>query len=166
MKKIIAALLIATSVAFFASAEESNTDDAVQALNDAITTVGNEAKNLLEKAKGKITEENKDKAKTKANEIGQKVGEKVKDGAEKTKEAISKREPISCTGTLKVKGSGEKATATIKADDGKTYKLKTMSGSADSMTKLSGYNKKKVKISGILNTETNEVTLTTYKLAD
>ena len=45
------------------------------------------------------------------------------------------------------------------------HTLKTISGSEDSNLKLSAYNKKKVKITGILNTETNEITLTTYKLA-
>lgn len=40
-----------------------------------------------------------------------------------------------------------------------------MSSTEDSMIKFAGYNGKRIKVSGVLNTETNEMTLTTYKLA-
>lgn len=177
MKKIIASLLIVASMAVYAESkksESSNTDQEIsEALNKAgegikkgADKAGEGIKNFFGKAKEKATEENKEKAKGKASEIGQKVGDKVKSGAEKTKEAVNTHTTKILTGTLKVKGSGKKATMTFKAEDGNTYTLKTISGSEDSMLKLSAYNKKKIKISGILNTETNEITLTTYSLAE
>lgn len=181
MKKIIATFLVAASIAVCAEAKKSeskNSDSTIseqeisEALNKAgegikkgADKAGEGIKSFFGKAKEKATEENKEKAKEKASEIGQKVGDKVKAGAEKTKEAINSHSTKILTGVLNVKGKGKKAVMNFKAEDGNTYTLKTISGSEDSKLKLSAYNKKKIKISGILNTDTNEITLTTYSLA-
>ena len=177
MKKIIASMLIVASMAVYAESKKSDPKINDQEISEAIDKAGKGIKkgadkasegikSFFGKAKEKLDGEAKEKTKETADKVGKKVEEKVKAGAEKTKEAVNTHETKFLTGTLKVKGSGKKATATLKAEDGNTYTLKTITGSEDSMTKLSGYNKKKIKISGILNTETNEITLTTYSLAE
>ena len=169
MKKIIATFLVAASIAVCAEAKKSeskNSDSTIseQEISEALNKAGEEIKKGADKA-GEGIKSFFGKAKEKASEIGQKVGDKVKAGAEKTKEAINSHSTKILTGVLNVKGKGKKAVMNFKAEDGNTYTLKTISGSEDSMLKLSAYNKKKIKISGILNTDTNEITLTTYSLA-
>lgn len=176
MKKIIALLMITSCIVFFAEAKKTNDDSvnedkvsetvdkAGEGIKKGVDAAGKGIKELFGKAKEKADEEDTKETKEKIKETGKKVGDKVKSGAEKTKEVIETHEVKNLTGTLKVKGFGKKVFS-FKADDGKTYTLKTISGSEDSNLKLSAYNKKKVKITGILNTETNEITLTTYKLA-
>lgn len=106
-----------------------------------------------------------EKTKNKASEIGNKIGDAFKTGINKTEEALNKNKTKIVIGTLHVRGEGKNALANIELDDGTKYVVKTMSNSEDSMIKLAGYNGKRIKVSGVLNTETNEMTLTTYKLA-
>lgn len=106
-----------------------------------------------------------EKTKNKASEIGNMIGDALKTGINKTEEALNKNKTKIVTGTLHVRGEGKNALANIELDDGTKYVVKTISNSEDSMIKLAGYNGKRIKVSGVLNTETNEMTLTTYKLA-
>lgn len=145
-------------------------DEAGKKISKGVESAGKSIKKGVEsagdKAKSDTAEKAKSKTKEKAGEIGSKISDAIKSGVKKTEETLNTHSTKFLTGTMHVKGSGKKARATFKADDGTTYPIKTISGSEDSMLKLSAYNKKRVKISGVLNTESKVITLATYKLAN
>ncbi len=173
---ILAACLMTQAFAWGKKAEEKEEKSQVEKdVSDALESAGNgiskgieAASQGIKKGVGKVKEKSEDgtkeRAKEKAADIGTKIGDSVKSGVKKTEDAINNHSPKFLTGTLKVKGKGKNTTFTLKADDGDTYTVKPFSSSEDAIIKLSAYNKMKIKISGMLNAETNTITLTTYKL--
>lgn len=171
---IFASLLFMPSLTF--AKESVDREQAKKELNELVDTAGKKIskgvesagksiKKGVESAGDKTKSGTAEKAKEKAGEIGSKISDAIKSGVKKTEETLNTHSTKFLTGTMYVKGSGKKAKATFKSDDGTTYSVKTISGSEDSMLKLSAYNKKRVKISGVLNTESKVITLATYKLA-
>lgn len=91
------------------------------------------------------------------------LGESFKDSADEIKDTAENTQLIKATGTLKKRLFS--STYTLVTDDA-TYTVDTISGSEDSLTKLSGYKNKRITVTGLLNTDTGRLTLTTYQLAD
>lgn len=183
MKKIIAAVLFSSCIFLAPSIHAKDKIDREQAkreLNEIIDSAsekisrgvesaGNSIKREIDSAARKTQEDAVEKAvdktKEKAEEIGARINDAIKTGVKKTEEALNSHSTKFLTGVLYVKGSGKKMTVTFKADDGTTYAVKTLSSSEDSMLRLSAYHKRRVKISGVLNTETKVITIATYRLA-
>lgn len=91
------------------------------------------------------------------------LGESLREGAAEIKNTAENTQIISATGTLKKKWFSD-SYRLVTEDE--TYGVSTISGSEDSLTRLSGYRNKLVTVTGVLNTESNELTLITYQLAD
>lgn len=95
--------------------------------------------------------------------FGQSLGSAMKEGIHEAGEAIESKSLVKATGVLKVGLFSKRYT--LETDDG-DFELRTISQSEDSLLKLSGYKNRTITVTGILDTETNVITLTTYSLAD
>lgn len=142
------------------TAEQNTWDTVSNEISNGIEAVGKGIKSGINKLKGDSKSES-------AEEKGilDKLGDKVKAGKESAEKAISSHETTTITGKLVVKGKGKNMTCFVKTGFLKKYRVKTITGSEDSYTKLAGFKGKKIKVSGVLNTETKEITATSYKLA-
>lgn len=142
--------------------EPSVWDSVSNGISNGIEAVGNGVKSGINKVKGDTS------AKESSEEekgLFDKLSDTVKSGKDAAEKAISTHENTTLTGKLVVKGKGKNITCYVKTGFFEKYRVKTITGSEDSYTKLAGYKGKKIKVSGILNTETKEITATTYKLA-
>lgn len=186
MKKTLALIMMAATVAISANAfswgkkkptetkaEPETKTEATKSETTLLESIDNAEKNIskgidsvLGKTKEKTVEDISTSIKSSADEFGKKVGDSIKTGAQKAEDAINTHQIKALVGELRVKGSGANTVFTLNAEDGNAYTLKTISSSEDSIIKLSAYNKKKIKVSGMLNTTTSTITLATYKLAD
>ncbi len=140
---------------------EQNTWDTVSnEISNGIEAVGKGIKSGISKVKGDSKSESVDE-----KGLFDKLGDKVKAGKDAAEKVISSHETTTITGKLIVKGKGENISCYVKTGFLTKYRIKTITGSVDSYTKLAGYKSKTIKVSGILNTETKEITATSYKLA-
>lgn len=136
MKKLVSMLLIFLGIAAFSFSEDSTNWDSVK--ND-FKEAGSNIKDAAENIKNGTKEAIKEVSKT-----------------------VENNKLLSLQGTLK-RGLFSKTNFTLEADDGTSYKLKTLSGSDDSYKKLSGFKNQKISVTGILNKQENTITMTTYK---
>lgn len=98
-------------------------------------------------------------------DVGQSIGNGIKSGAEKAGEFIESKKAVKVTGKLKVSGRDESLVFTIKGEDKVTYTVKPLSKSEDAALKLSGYKNRRITVTGVLDTDKNEITAASYKLA-
>ncbi|MGN0729534.1 hypothetical protein [Treponema sp.] len=106
-------------------------------------------------------EGNVDKVAKKLKEIGQSIEVEVKSASEKTEKAINNTEKIKVSGVLKVEDLSTQSY--VLSTDRGTFTLHTITQSENSLEKLSKYKDKNILVSGILNKETNVITMTSYK---
>lgn len=96
--------------------------------------------------------------------VGETIGSGIKSGVEKTGETIESKKVLRTTGILSVDKSSGEMTFTLTADDA-TYTVKPNGSSENARLKLSGFDGRKITVTGVLDKNTNEITLTSYKLA-
>ena len=138
---IFIVVLIFIGVSYFMRSNESKADNITQT-----TPVETQGQNYLDK-------------------VGDKVSEGIDAAKEAAEKAISNHETSIIIGELVVKGKGKDMICYVKTGFFEKYRVKTITGTDDSYIKLAGYNGKKIKISGIMNMETKEITAITYKLS-
>lgn len=147
-------------------------DSVSSTISTGIEAVGSGIKAGIDKVKGDSdgTESNKKGSKAKESEadkdIFDLIGDTFQSGKESVESIISNHETATLTGKLVVKGKGKNLKCYLKTGLFEKYTVKTLTGTQDSYLKIAGYKGKKVKISGIVNTETKEITVASYKLAD
>ena len=181
MKKFFGFILVVVVIGgvafFFVKNKNSNTEMVPQSALDETTeqntwdSVSNEISNGIE-AVGKGIKSGLDKVKVDSKDDStdepgffDKIGEIIKDGKESAEKVISSHETTTITGKLVVKGKGKNMTCFVKTGFLKKYRVKTITGTENSYTKLAGFKGKRIKVSGVLNTETKEITAASYKLA-
>lgn len=121
----------------------------------AVTAAGAQESSDLEDAAGALGEA--------FSKFGEALGATVLEGIEQAGDAVEKVTFVQATGTVREDLFSKNLS--LVTDDG-TFSLCTLSGTEDSRLRLSGYKNREITVTGILNAETNEITLLTYALSD
>lgn len=99
-----------------------------------------------------------------ANAFLKKATDGLAKGLNKAGEELQNHTVIWVTGRLEVKGKQGNRNFILKVQDGNRYKLKTVTGSETSIETLNLYKGKLISVKGVVNKETEEMTVLSYSL--